>query len=318
MHIPLTHVMLKVQACPHVPQFIRLVMRLVHPTIGQLVSPGAHWHMPATHMSPPQSMPHIPQLFGSVWVSTQGPMPMPPPQRVIPVPHWHMPETHVPAPQSMPHIPQFIGSLLRSAQPMPIPHITWPVPHWHMPETHVPAPQLRPHIPQLFGSLLRLAQPTPIPHITWPVPHMHWPDTHVPCPQVRPQVPQWAGSLLVSKQPVGHDTSPAEHWQTPPTHCSPGLQVTLPQGTPPVELEPVGAVPVELPAVPVEPPVPAAPVPDEDPHPRCVTRATPAKATGNQKALRRTMARTSSKAASAGRCGARLRFLAIPGGGAMG
>jgi hypothetical protein len=81
-----------------------------------------------------------------------------------------------------------------------------------------------------------------MPHITWLPEHMHCPETHVPCPQDRLQDPQCAGSLLMSKHPIGQDTSPEEHWQTPPMHASPGLQVMLPHSTP-VEVPPVVPLP---------------------------------------------------------------------------
>jgi hypothetical protein len=109
-----------------------------------------------------------------------------------------------------------------------------------------------------------------MPHITWLPEHMHWPDTHVPWPQERPQVPQCAGSLLMSKHPIGQETSPEEHWQTPPTHASPGLQVVLPHSTPLL----------------VVPPVVVAP-PDEPPQPAYTRPASPTSKKEDQRALRR-------------------------------
>jgi len=75
----------------------------------------------------------------------------------------------------------------------------------------------------------------------------------------------------VSKQPVVHEMRPGEHWQTLFTHVSPGLHVTAPQVTPPLELEldvevEVEPVDVEVELDEVEPPPELVEV-DVDPPP---------------------------------------------------
>jgi hypothetical protein len=249
-------------------------MRLKHPPpkpiiAGQSVSPAGHVHFPATHVAPmpPQLFPHIPQFAVLVLVSTQV---MPPkPGHIIspfPVHAPHMPAVQGAAPQLCPHIPQFAESVWVLAQvpPPKPPHIIVPIGHMHIPEVHVaPMAQARPHIPQFMGSVAVSEQVglLGLPHLTWVAVHWHTPDTHVPCPQLWPQVPQCIGSLLVSKQPVGQETMPMAHWHVLFTHISPGLQVTMPHITPPLELALVEVALVLMVPVVVMPPLPVVMVP---------------------------------------------------------
>ena len=164
----------------------------------------------------------------------------------------------MPAPQLLPHCPQFFASALRSAHPIPLPQATWPIAQTHWPETQVPEPQLLPHWPQLVGSELRSAQPIPLPHIVCPILQTHCPDVHVPAPQFLLQPPQCAWSLETSKHPSAHVMSPASQVHTLFTQLAPGLRVTLPHMTPPLELEAalLDVVPLVAPVA-VEPPVEA-------------------------------------------------------------
>jgi hypothetical protein len=119
-------------------------------------------HKPSVHCSiDPQTVPHIPQLSMSVFVSTHAP-----PHAVFPIGHTtaHDPLTHdhvpppmiVPAsapPHVLPHFPQFALSDFTSTHALP--HFVAPLGHWQLPCTHVAvAGQLVPHLPQLAGSVL--------------------------------------------------------------------------------------------------------------------------------------------------------------------
>jgi hypothetical protein len=138
-----------------------------------------------------------------------------------------------------------------------------------------------------------------MPHMVWLAPQTHAPETQVPCPQLWLHVPQWAGSAEVSKQPVGQVMSPDGHVQTPPTQLAPGLQVTAPQVTPPLELEALEVVvmPLLVDAVPlpVDDEPPEAPEPLElplSPQPGSISQAEPlmtATSKGNRGAFRRAM-----------------------------
>jgi hypothetical protein len=103
---------------PQAPQFFESVAVFVqtepdvpgHVTLGAVQLP--HWLF--THITPvPHTAPQLPQLLGSVVVSTHAV-----PQVVEVVAHPHTPPLQdCPLPQAMPHPPQFAGSVRKSVQP---------------------------------------------------------------------------------------------------------------------------------------------------------------------------------------------------------
>jgi hypothetical protein len=144
---PMGHVL------PQEPQSRLFVWRSTHaPLGGQDVCPVGQpiVHAPFTHWLPgPHRFPQVPQLRGSVVVSTQNP-----PQLVVPAAHWHALETQLaPGAHALPHLPQSYGSLVRSTHaPLqlvsPVAHVSVHVPSEHTsPEGHTLL-----HEPQLFGS----------------------------------------------------------------------------------------------------------------------------------------------------------------------
>ncbi len=224
VHEPLQHSSLPAQVRPHAPQFATVVVDTQLPLQHERPEPHGpplpHRHVPPEHVSPaahdgvhvvepqvpplqlipvPQRMPHMPQWFGFVLVSTQ-----PPEQHVCvaahaaPAPQRHAPSSphvspashagvhaaamHVPAmqvspvEQRRPHAPQCVVLVCVSTQP-PEQHADAPVhaavvPQRHMPIAHASAaaPQSRPHIPHSVRDMLRSMhapsqQVRPAPHV---------------------------------------------------------------------------------------------------------------------------------------------------------
>jgi hypothetical protein len=114
---------------PHPPQFAGLLVMFVQ-TGGmphKVVFIG-HVQTPALHTVPPvQAIPHPPQLFESVFVSTQAPV-----QFVVPAGHAvvHIIEQTCIEVHIVPHPPQFCGSVFVSTQTPPQ---RVPVAQAHMP-----------------------------------------------------------------------------------------------------------------------------------------------------------------------------------------
>jgi len=57
-----------VQTCPHVPQFalsVSLLVQRVAPHGSGVAPPQVAWHWPPLQEPPPQSLPQVPQFFGS-------------------------------------------------------------------------------------------------------------------------------------------------------------------------------------------------------------------------------------------------------------
>jgi hypothetical protein len=118
-HCPFTHVSPRGHAVLQLPQWSGSLIVLVHvPPHCWLPAGQVHW--PFTHDSPGLHwLPHWPQLFALVVVSTQ---PVKPPQFVCPATaHAHCPDEQIcPAPQTdpwPPHDPQWLGSDDVSTQP---------------------------------------------------------------------------------------------------------------------------------------------------------------------------------------------------------
>jgi len=140
------------------PQFWLSVLRFTQASLqslsgfGQLVvqTPFAHT-LPAAH-----ALPHLPQLSGSLVVSTQ-----PLAHAVVPASQAHLLATHAwRVPQVTPQPPQFFGSLVPSTQPV-MHASSWPG-HAQLPWLHVSgAPQVTPHFPQFAGSVLVSTQLCP-------------------------------------------------------------------------------------------------------------------------------------------------------------
>jgi hypothetical protein len=163
-------------------------------------------HAPATQLSPDgHTLPHAPQLLGSLVRSTHLPLQTVP----VHVEEVHSPATQLsPAGQTVPHAPQLLGSsAVSTSQPSaacpsqsarPGAQSTM----WHCPAVQAAIElgvlQTSPHEPQLFGSLVRSTH--------WPlqtVP-MHEEDVHAPSTQLSPaghtspHAPQFFGSLARS------------------------------------------------------------------------------------------------------------------------
>lgn len=254
------------QALPHAPQFFVSVVVSEQPEVQQSSVPvqtgpplqvAGAWHVPPLHVSPvAQTLPHAPQLFGSVLTSLQPlvqhwvcPVQSGPPLQLaggVQAPVWQVKDGG----QTLPQALQFFGSVSMLVQPA-LQHCSSPVqtgPPWHeaggvqMPATHVsPVEHLKPHWLQLFGSVCRSLQPVPQ-HCWLPVqvgPPLHvaaWqvpPTQALPVPHVLPQNPQLFESLVRSAQkiagPALQQLRPPGHvqvgfWQTAPTHVAPGAQ----------------------------------------------------------------------------------------------
>jgi hypothetical protein len=92
----------------------------------------------------PQECPQLPQLFGSLDVTTQVPLqfvwPLGQPQR--PLTHWPLAHTLLQAPQLLPSVAVLVH--------VPLHSVGVPLGHLHEPPWHVSPPeQVLPHAPQL-------------------------------------------------------------------------------------------------------------------------------------------------------------------------
>jgi hypothetical protein len=130
----------------------------------QCMSPLVQVQVPAVQIIPlPQTCPHAPQLFGSLWSGMHAPL-----QYAWPAGQVHAPAMQVdPPPQTVLHEPQFALSLVKSTHD-PLGHLVG-VPLMHV-VLHVPPLQLQavapagtgielqlfPHAPQLARSDCKL------------------------------------------------------------------------------------------------------------------------------------------------------------------
>lgn len=186
------------QSLPQTPQFLASLRRLAHLLLQQ-VSPawqeGLH-SSPQTPLMQPilHFLPQVPQLLGSLWVSTQP----------VEQQSWLMGQTMPLALQVQP--PPLQVSLLL---------------------------QVLPQEPQLRGSVSRFTQPpfwgqqeVPLEQ-TLSVPlHLHWLWSQTsPLPQDLPQPPQWLGLVVVSTQ-----SSPGQQTCAALAHLVPGGQDMEPEG----------------------------------------------------------------------------------------
>ena len=158
----------------------------------QSIAPAGHRHAPAPHDLPPvQTLPHPPQLMGSVLVSTHAV-----PHRVS-VPQLHAPAVQLsPAGQTLPQLPQFFASVPTSTQApeqfvVPVGHVAAQAPAAQTGE--VPLHTL-PHSPQFWGSSRVSTQDEPQSFVPVGQPQLPatqtWPDG-----QALPQAPQLAASV---------------------------------------------------------------------------------------------------------------------------
>ncbi len=94
---------------------------------------------------PEQTLPHAPQLFGSVPVFAQEPLAQGVHER-------HIPETHIsPAPHPFPQLPQFASSTRTSTHAVPHNWSGDAQPGWHAPLTQLSTgPHATPQAPQSF------------------------------------------------------------------------------------------------------------------------------------------------------------------------
>jgi hypothetical protein len=151
-----------VQAWPHWPQLALSMLRFLQTPGGQSVKPVGQPpppppQAPFEQVAPlEQTLPQLPQLFGSVRVLVQ-PVPV---QKVWPFAHlqtWLV--QVVPAGQTLPHLPQLFGSLFETQTLL---QSRWPVGHLQTPLPQAePVGQTRPQAPQLFESLLVFVQVDP-------------------------------------------------------------------------------------------------------------------------------------------------------------
>jgi len=208
-HVPWLQTSPAGQRLPHAPQFCTLVASVSQtlppppppiPPPAQDVWPSGHAHVPLTQL-PPRAhvVPHFPQSFALVSVSTHAVWPMPTEHAVRPAaqPAAHTPFAHCWfAAQRMPQPPQFCA--LDDVSMHWLLQVVRPPPHAQTPATQfAPAPHTFLHVPQLEGSESVVVQPpeqlvSPALHV---VPHA--PSTHT-CPfatsHVMPQPPQFFGS----------------------------------------------------------------------------------------------------------------------------
>ncbi len=204
-----------VQTVPHAPQFETSAPMLTSQPLAALRSQSAK---PALQVKPQvpeaqvdvalaragQTVPHEPQLFGSVAVLVHEPEQLMSPVAQVTT---HAPAEHTwPEAQRTPHMPQLLLSTRRSRH---VPEqFVCPVGHTSVQtlDTQLcPVAQTRPHAPQLFTSLVRSRQL--VPHAVRPVAQL---VTHAEpmqiCPegQTVPHVPQLLRSLVVSTQVEPH------------------------------------------------------------------------------------------------------------------
>jgi len=229
-----------------------------------VVEPGAHAapfvsvhvepaQMPLLQAAPPHALPHEPQLFGSVSVSTQVLLVA---QKLgVPLGHVQAPAdvqtsgaAHVPVGggahaaavaqlpstqlwplQDVPQAPQWLGSVRTSTQPA-LPQLVSPAAQPHLPAAQEsPASHAWLQVPQLLESVCRSVHVPDVEpggtHDVSPVAQPHLPAAHVrPAAQAFAQEPQWASSVLTSAQIVPHGIVGVPQPHTPPPHGSPGTQ----------------------------------------------------------------------------------------------
>ncbi len=225
LHVPASQICVPVQTVPQAPHArgSYLVSRqIVAPIEVQAVRPGRQTHLPVPSQTSEfwQSLPHMPQWFGSSVVSVHACAPPKPLLHSVFMPSGqvHAPARHAePLGQRKPQVLQLSGSVLRSTQR--VPHIDAPALHLQAPASQVsPEAQRLPHVPQLFMSVIVLAHAAagPMPHRRLPVGHAQAVAPAVvmhdcPAAQRAPHAPQLTGSLVRSAQPDGHVTFGALH-----------------------------------------------------------------------------------------------------------
>ena len=169
---PATQICEPPHALPHAPQFAASVRASTsQPSATRpLQSANPVWqrtpHTPASHVAmldpagAVQVVPHTPQLFTSVIVSTHDvPHIASPPAQPLEQPV--EPHTGVVPEQAVPHMPQFAGSLAAVVHANVAPHERNPALHWHAPPMHTAwTPHALPHAPQCSESLVvSISQP---------------------------------------------------------------------------------------------------------------------------------------------------------------
>jgi hypothetical protein len=200
----------------HAPQLFESFARSTQ-ALPQSVSVGpesvAHdvVHTPAAQTlpappSPVQTLPHVPQLFGSLWVVAHTPL-----HRCPPSEHWHVPFWQlVPPVQRTPHPPQLslsVSSLMHKVpQRSPVAHAH--PPSWQSSTLVQPSPQP----PQFVGSVdssthAPLQSTRPVAHVEVQTP----PEQTWPAWQALPHAPQFSGSEAVATHALPQGVSPVAH-----------------------------------------------------------------------------------------------------------
>jgi hypothetical protein len=226
------------QAFPHEPQLFgslavstQLPPTPPSPEAMQSVEPPRQVtpHLPIEHTWPVgQTFPQVPQLFGSLAVSTQVallPVPhsMEPPRQVTP----HLPvEQTWPVGQTFPQAPQLFGSLAvwtqLPAPASPVQSVELPrqvTPHLPVEQTW-PVAQAFPQVPQLFGSLAVSTQL--VPQSIDPAPQFVPEVASEPPSDVTGVVPE-----LLLLQPAPANVSPSKAVVTAPAMCACALLPSL-------------------------------------------------------------------------------------------
>jgi hypothetical protein len=132
-HMAFEHTCEPVHALVHEPQWVGSVLRFTQ-LEPHIVSPGPHVQFPPEHTAPlPQTLPQLPQSFGSVLVSTHVMLQLVPPlgQKARHVPDWHC----CVAEHVVVQLPQCALFELTSTHVPP--QSICPVGHWHVPLTQL-------------------------------------------------------------------------------------------------------------------------------------------------------------------------------------
>jgi hypothetical protein len=190
--------------------------------LGLTQPPKRHWVPAAVHL-----VPHAPQLFESVFGSTQAP------EHAI----WPVGQAQVlgelggcgtqvaPVAQALVHDPQCCRFVVMSTHWAPVPQGPSPELHWQVPaKQNWSLGQVWPHEPQF--AELPVVSTHELPHwVRLPQPLAHLPAEHtMPLAQAVPQPPQFLASEAVSMHVPEQLVCPLRQPQVPALHTCPVAQ----------------------------------------------------------------------------------------------
>ena len=158
-------------------------------------------------------VPHAPQFFGSVFVSTQVPL-----HTDCPVGHTHwLLVQEAPVAHAVVQLPQCAVLAVMSTHWLFVPHGPRPAAHWHAPIQHDwSLGHAWPQLPQ-FDELPLVSthdEPQVVSVPAHPDPHL-LPEQTSPVPHIMPQAPQFLPSEVVSTQAPEQIVWPAAQPQVP-------------------------------------------------------------------------------------------------------